>query len=190
MSLSAYVAAFKNTPHALYPLGAGLLITSSMLFGNIGLSLAGPLPIITEKLGDSTLGTKQKIRVWRLFYDAATPFIVGGTLATVALHGGAVYLTKNVTVKQLATASAVFSGIVLPFTLALIMPINKALIYLDEKEISKSESRQARALIKRWDVLHKCRFIFYGTGWLLSLAAIGVGLHKRVDAKGLVSWFA
>lgn len=43
-----------------------------MLFGNIGLSLAGPLPIITEKLGDSTLGTKQKIRVWRLFYDAAT----------------------------------------------------------------------------------------------------------------------
>lgn len=72
MSASAYVSAFNDAPLALYPLGAGLLITSSMFFGNIGLTLTGPLPIIKEQIGVSTLSAKQKVRVWRLFFDAAT----------------------------------------------------------------------------------------------------------------------
>jgi hypothetical protein len=48
----------------------GRLITS-MLFGNLGLTLTGPLPIVKEQLDASTLSAKQKGVFWRLFFDKA-----------------------------------------------------------------------------------------------------------------------
>lgn len=61
----------NSIPHAAYPLGLGLLTTSSMFFGNIGLSLTGPMPIIKGKLGEIGLNGKQKLRIWQAFFDEA-----------------------------------------------------------------------------------------------------------------------
>lgn len=59
------------------------------------------------------------------------------------------------------------------------MPINQGLIALDEKTaFSKTESKQAKQLIQKWDVRHKYRFLMYGAGWLLGLAALGVSLKE------------
>lgn len=65
-------AIFNGVPYGAYPLGLGLLTTSSMFFGNIGLSLTGPLPIIKGQLGETGLNGKQKLRVWQAFFDEAT----------------------------------------------------------------------------------------------------------------------
>ena len=67
------MAAIVNSiPLAAYPLGLGLLTTSSIFFGNIGLTLTGPLPIIKGELGETGLSGKQKLRVWQAFFDEAT----------------------------------------------------------------------------------------------------------------------
>jgi hypothetical protein len=56
---------------ATYPLAGSLFLTSSMLFGNVGLSLAGPIPIIKGTIGDITLTPEQKVRAWALFFKRA-----------------------------------------------------------------------------------------------------------------------
>jgi len=61
----------SSIPHAAYPLGLGLLTTSSILFGNIGLSLTGPLPIVKGQLGHVELNGKQKLGIWKAFFDEA-----------------------------------------------------------------------------------------------------------------------
>lgn len=65
-------AIVNSIPLAAYPLGLGLLTTSSIFFGNIGLTLTGPLPIIKGELGETGLNGKQKLRVWQAFFDEAT----------------------------------------------------------------------------------------------------------------------
>lgn len=100
----------------------------------------------------------------------------------------AAYLTNSVLASQLATISAVASILVLPFTLAFIMPTNKALIALDDqKEFSEAEAKSSSQLIEKWDARHKMRFLFYGTGWLFSLAALVVSIQKHLDVDGLAS---
>ena len=69
MSLQSSLAL---VPNVAWPLGVGLLITSPLFFGNIGLSLVGPLPIIKEEIGASELSKKDKLRIWALFFKAAT----------------------------------------------------------------------------------------------------------------------
>jgi hypothetical protein len=64
-------AIVNSIPHAVYPLGLCLLTTSSIFFGNIGLSLTGPLPIIKGELGEIGLNGKQKLGIWRAFFDEA-----------------------------------------------------------------------------------------------------------------------
>lgn len=58
-------------PAVVYPLAVGLFASSGVFFGNLGLTLAGPMPIIKEELGDSTLSTRQRLTIWRLFFDKA-----------------------------------------------------------------------------------------------------------------------
>lgn len=64
-------AILSLTPYAVYPLSVGLLTTSSILFGNIGCSLTGPLPIIKGELGNVKLNGKQKLGIWEAFFDEA-----------------------------------------------------------------------------------------------------------------------
>lgn len=58
-------------PTVVYPLAVGLFASSGVFFGNLGLTLAGPMPIIKDELGESTLSMRQKLTVWRLFFDKA-----------------------------------------------------------------------------------------------------------------------
>lgn len=62
---------FANLPPVAYPLAAGLLCTSPMLFGNVGLSLVGPIPMIKGQLGSIHLDGKQRVRMWSLFFSGA-----------------------------------------------------------------------------------------------------------------------
>jgi hypothetical protein len=64
-------AIVSSIPPAVYPLGVGLLTTSSIFFGNIGLSLTGPLPIIKGEIGEIELNGKQKLGIWQAFFDEA-----------------------------------------------------------------------------------------------------------------------
>jgi hypothetical protein len=61
-----------TVPTAAWPLGVGLLVTSPLLFGNVGLSLVGPMPIVKEEIGASRLSKKDKVRIWSLFFNGAT----------------------------------------------------------------------------------------------------------------------
>lgn len=58
-------------PTVAWPLGVGLLVNSAILFGNLGTDLAGAVPIAKEKLGDSNLKPKDRVRLWSLFYKTA-----------------------------------------------------------------------------------------------------------------------
>lgn len=62
----------QSIPLAAFPLFGGLLVTSSLFFGNIGLSLVGPLPIIQDQIGASQLSNRSRLHVWRLFFDEAS----------------------------------------------------------------------------------------------------------------------
>ncbi|WQF84612.1 Putative anthrone oxygenase [Colletotrichum destructivum] len=185
MSVSAYVAAFGRAPPAACALGAGLVVTSSLLFGNVGLTLTGPLPIIRDQLGTSSLSAKQKVRVWRLFFDEAADtrlggnqrYVVVGTGLTAALHLGAFALGESPISRRLALMSALCSVIVLPYTAMAIMPTNKALIALDDKvALSEMDRRKSGKLIEKWDRLHKVRFLMYSGAWLCGLAAFTAAL--------------
>ncbi|OHE98147.1 hypothetical protein CORC01_06515 [Colletotrichum orchidophilum] len=172
MSVSAYLAAFGKASPATYALGTGLLVTSSLFFGNIGLSLTGPLPIIRDQLGACTLSSKQKIKVWRLFFDEAAKHIIGGTCVTAALHLAAFALSDSPIPCRLSIMSALCSITVLPYTLMVIMPTNDRLIALDDKvALSELDRRKVGWLIEKWDRLHKVRFLMYGSAWALGLAA-------------------
>ncbi|KAK6213682.1 hypothetical protein QIS74_09684 [Colletotrichum tabaci] len=177
MSVSAYVAAFGRAPPAACALGAGLVVTSSLLFGNVGLTLTGPLPIIRDQLGTSSLSAKQKVRIWRLFFDEAARYVVVGTGLTAALHLGAFALGESAISRRLALMSALCSVIVLPYTAMAIMPTNKALIALDDKvALSEMDRRKSGKLIEKWDRLHKVRFLMYSGAWLCGLAAFTAAL--------------
>ncbi|TVY78503.1 hypothetical protein LSUE1_G005938 [Lachnellula suecica] len=175
MSTSSDPATFKMVSPAIIPLGLGLLATSSMFFGNIGLSLCGPLPIISEQIGASGLTTSQRIRVWRLFFDRATTFIVGGVASNTILNLSVPFLTESQAVRNLALISAASTALVLPYTVAFIANTNKALIQLDDRKVdvlSEGEQKRAVELIAKWDKLHRVRYIFYGSAWASGLAAV------------------
>ncbi|KAK1967175.1 hypothetical protein LY78DRAFT_656592 [Colletotrichum sublineola] len=177
MSVSAYIATFGRAPPATYALGAGLVVTSSLLFGNVGLSLAGPLPIVRDQLGTSSLSAKQKVRVWRLFFDGATTYVIVGTGLTAALHLGAFAWGESPVSRRLAIMSALCSIIAMPYTAMVIMPTNKALITLDDKvALSELDRRKSGKLIQKWDRLHRVRYLMYGGAWLCGLAAFTAAL--------------
>ncbi|KAJ0160169.1 hypothetical protein CTA2_8428 [Colletotrichum tanaceti] len=177
MSVSAYVAAFGRAPPAACALGAGLVVTSSLLFGNVGLTLTGPLPIIRDQLGTSSLSAKQKVRVWRLFFDEAARYVVVGTGLTAALHLGAFALGESPISRRLALMSALCSVMVLPYTAMVIMPTNKALVALDDKvALSEMDRRKSGKMIEKWDRLHRVRFLMYSGAWLCGLAAFTAAL--------------
>ncbi|KAK2055613.1 hypothetical protein LY76DRAFT_595902 [Colletotrichum caudatum] len=180
MSVSAYIAAFGRAPPATYALGAGLVVTSSLLFGNVGLSLAGPLPIVRDQLGTSSLSAKQKVRVWRLFFDEATTYAVVGTGLTAALHLGAFAWGDSPVSRRLAIMSALCSIASLPYTAMVILPINKALITLDDKvALSELDRRKSGKLIEKWDRLHRVRYLMHGGAWLCGLAAFTAALSAE-----------
>jgi hypothetical protein len=83
--MSDLLSHLTHVPSVTYPLAAGLLTTSSILFGNIGLSLVGPLPIIRGRLGAHRLDAKQRVRVWKLFFDGAMVSAVVSGLKIVGL---------------------------------------------------------------------------------------------------------
>ncbi|KAH8879497.1 hypothetical protein GQ53DRAFT_800194 [Thozetella sp. PMI_491] len=164
---------FPSIPAAAYPLGLGLLTTSSLFFGNIGLSLVGPIPIIKEQLGTSELSTKARVRMWRLFFDEAAFYVVSGTAITVGLHLAVSFLQTSTLARNLSLVSAGCSALVIPYTVAMVQSTNKSLITLDEKpEFSEAEEKQARQLIPKWDQLHKVRYLMYGGAWATGLAAL------------------
>lgn len=74
--MSDLLSHLAHVPTVAYPLAAGLITTSSILFGNVGLSLVGPLPIIRGRLGAHNLDAKQRVRVWKLFFDGAAVSLV------------------------------------------------------------------------------------------------------------------
>ncbi|KAK1985042.1 hypothetical protein LZ30DRAFT_542725, partial [Colletotrichum cereale] len=185
MSVSAYVAAFGRLPPATYALGAGLVVTSSLLFGNVGLTLVGPLPLVKDQLGTSSLSAKQKVRVWRLFFDEATAisagghqtYVIAGTGLAAALHLGAFTWGESPVSRRLAIMSALCTIVTMPYTAMVIMPTNKALITLDDKvALSELDRRKSGKLIEKWDRLHKVRYLMYGGAWLCGLAAFTAAL--------------
>ncbi|ORY29333.1 hypothetical protein BCR39DRAFT_532388 [Naematelia encephala] len=170
---------FPSLPLAVYPLGITLLTTSSMVYGNVGLSLVGPVPIITETLGQSTLSPKQKVRVWSLFFKAAAVPIVRGTLLNTVLFSLTAYLTPSSLVRRITIASAVSAFSILPWTVVMIQPTNKALLAMDSKEeITPAEEADVDSLIQQWNFLHKWRYVGYGGAWLGALAGFYMELQR------------
>jgi hypothetical protein len=84
-----------------------------------------------------------------------------------------VLLAKSTVVKSLAITSGLCSAVVLPFTGLVILPTNRALITLDDKqEFSDPEEKRAKELIAKWDERHKLRYLMYGAAWISSLGAL------------------
>lgn len=163
----------QNIPFAAYPLGAGLLVTSSLFFGNVGLSLAGPVPIIKGEIGTANLNAKSRLQLWRLFFDAAAYHVVRGTALTAALHLSVPFVSSAPLVRNLAVASAVISASVIGYTAMAIQPTNKRLKTLDAQGVlSETEEKEADGLITTWDQLHKVRFLLYGGAWVTGLGAL------------------
>ncbi|KUJ07073.1 DUF1772-domain-containing protein [Mollisia scopiformis] len=160
-------------PTAAWPLGLGLLVTSPILFGNVGLSLVGPVPIIKEEIGTSRLSKQDKVRIWSLFFNSSATYIVGGTFLTAGLHAIAAFTAPDHFIRNLSIISALSSLSIIPWTLTVIMPTNKALLQMNEKqELSSQEEGDVMRLITTWDTYHKVRYIGYGVGWATGLAAL------------------
>ena len=82
----------QSIPLAAFPLLGGLLVTSSLFFGNIGLSLVGPLPIIQDQIGTSQLSNRSRLHVWRLFFDEASVSLFSIANAPHCLHASSLTL--------------------------------------------------------------------------------------------------
>lgn len=68
------IPSLSALPTPAYPLAVGLFANSLLFFGNVGLGLAGPVPITRGHLAGSEttkLGAKQKVALWNVFYDSA-----------------------------------------------------------------------------------------------------------------------
>lgn len=61
----------STIPLVAWPLGAGLLVNTSVFFGIGGIGVLGPVAIVREKLGKTDLSAKDKVRVWSLFFKRA-----------------------------------------------------------------------------------------------------------------------
>ncbi|RSH92975.1 hypothetical protein EHS25_008423 [Saitozyma podzolica] len=171
--MSDLLSHLSHVPTVTYPLAAGLVTTSSILFGNVGLSLVGPLPIIRGRLGTHNLDAKQRVRVWKLFFDGAATYIVAGTVLTTTLHLLVPFLTRSPLVRSAAVVSAASSISIIPFTLVFIMPTNKRLGVLDaQADLSGAEEKEAGELIAKWEARHNLRYAFYELGWAAGLVAL------------------
>ena len=106
---------------------------------------------------------------------------MGGTALTAALNLGAISLLPTPELKLLATASAILSISIIPYTMMAIQPTNKRLKQLDRQpELSKAGETEVDMLIRKWDTLHKVRYAGYGSAWATTLLALygvaGVGM--------------
>ncbi|GFZ45537.1 hypothetical protein JCM24511_03263 [Saitozyma sp. JCM 24511] len=172
-AMSDLLSHLSHVPTVAYPLAAGLVTTSSILFGNVGLSLVGPLPIIRGRLGAHNLDAKQRVRVWKLFFDGAATYIVTGTVLTTTLHLLVPFLTRSPLVRSAALVSAASSISIIPFTMVFIMPTNKRLGVLDaQADLSGAEEKEAGELIAKWEGRHNIRYAFYELGWAAGLVAL------------------
>ncbi|KAL7418600.1 hypothetical protein Q5752_007058 [Cryptotrichosporon argae] len=160
---------------AALPLGLSLLTTTAILFGNAGLSAAGPLPIIDGTLGPLgvPLSARQKVGVWAKFFRRAAILVVGGTALTTLSSLLAAYLTPSASVRWLALTSAAASASVIGYTIPVLGPTNARLLALDAAQagFSPAEDREAEALIVKWNRRHVVRFAFFGIANFAALAA-------------------
>jgi hypothetical protein len=69
--MSLLIQHLRLIPAPAWPLSIGLVLNSAILFGNLGASLTGAVPIAREQLGVSGLKKKEKVRIWALFYKKA-----------------------------------------------------------------------------------------------------------------------
>ncbi|KAK4689871.1 hypothetical protein P7C73_g256, partial [Tremellales sp. Uapishka_1] len=174
MSFSSQLA---HIPPAAWPLGLGLLINSGLTWGNIGLTLLGPLPIILGKLGPSDLTVKNKVRIWSLFFKGAATYVVSGLTISTASHFAAYGLVSNSVASTAALVSAISVASALPYTLTVLAPTNTRLVALDKKDtLSAAEEKDALRLIAKWDFGHRFRQAIFAVSWTSGLVALNYRL--------------
>lgn len=89
------------------------------------------------------------------------------------LHLGSIPLLPTSELQSLASVSAVLSLSILPYTGYMIMPINRRLKQLDQQAtIAGPDEAEAERLIRKWDKLHKIRYVSFASAWAVSLITL------------------
>ena len=99
-------------------------------------------------------------------------------IASSALFGFAAYYTSSIRVRQLSTVAAVSMFGIIPWTVAFMLPINKALAEMGNgggaKEVEKGKEGKAVEKVKMWRARHRMRMVLGAIGWVAGVAALEI----------------
>ncbi|KAI9638138.1 uncharacterized protein MKK02DRAFT_42527 [Dioszegia hungarica] len=132
-----------HVPFAAGPLTVGLLLNSTILFGNIALSLVGPAPIVLA------------------------------VVISTIVHFLAAYLTYSPLIRNLSLNAGLATFTLIPHSVIFCVPVMQRLLQLNrEPTFSEAEEKEAEACLRMWARRHRWRSIEYVIGWTAGMAAV------------------
>lgn len=100
-------------------------------------------------------------------------YIVPSILTSTALHLLSAYLTPSPRIRNFSLTAAASALSIIPYTLLVIMPTNKALLAMDEKnELTPAEESDVPYLLGKWNSLHGGRYLPYVVSWVAGLGGL------------------
>jgi len=161
---------------------AGVVSSSYFFCGNLTAASFGIIPAIQDKANDD-IPLATKIKLWKWCYDHAKAHFAGSTATSAVSFCAAAYFTSSHSFRALLLCPATFSFIVIPFTLAAILPINNQLIAIhnsgsllqsDKVDSNKQLLIEAQAtdLLNKWVKLNRVRMILGACSWIAGIVAL------------------
>jgi len=177
----------KSLSHKLVydPLGATVFaaVVSSSYFicANFGIANFGIMPAIQAPDGVE-LPVATKVALWKWFYDHARNHFVLNAMASAFLFAIASTITAPTSFSGLLLCASLMSFSILPFTGAVVIPVNNELEGLRKSgqlqtssKLPKSvEDDRALQALDKLEELHRVKLALGAGAWVLGLVALVV----------------
>lgn len=146
-------------------------MTASTAFASVGLHLS-----TTEAEVKEALPIQEAVRHFQLSYPLLKTMQVGYVITSAACGAAAAALSGGLT-RQLFIGGSALAGVVLPFTLFTLIPINNALLEAPLTTVGTSH----RELLNQWATINWVRPVLT----FASTVAFGVGVWRIVYRFGM-----
>ncbi|KAI1301131.1 hypothetical protein EDD11_005803 [Mortierella claussenii] len=165
------VSPFFGTSTAILA-AKSLTVASIGLFAGVSLAFNG---IFVPAL--RTVPSTTALPVWAASYRAGKKLQVALILTSLAAGSAVYYKTQN----PYFLAGPLIMGTIIPYTMAIIGPLNNTLLGILENKSSSADSKTTSdgnvgELINKWDVLHSARTV-------MSFVALGLTLYGGFFSK-------
>ncbi|KAL1745187.1 hypothetical protein HDZ31DRAFT_36976 [Schizophyllum fasciatum] len=169
-----------GTPTAA-ALGLGLTASGYFTFGNYGAACFGIMPAIVPGRDSVRLEAGKAVELWAFFYEkAAVHFSTASlTAATSYFAAGYLYAGPARHVKGMLFGAGAVILSILPWTVILMLPINKELLATRDsvrsgsgRELTIDEAEASWGRLGAWNRLHIYRMLCGAASYAVGLAAL------------------